>query len=113
MPSCRHFVPDDPGLARRGIRIAPGATRAQILRMVMARGCGYIAAGLVVGTAAALSLTQFMRTLLFGIDGADTATFAGVSVVLAVVAGLAILIRAVRATGVGFRHFATTECLCC
>jgi ABC-type antimicrobial peptide transport system permease subunit len=83
-----------------GIRIALGATPGRILAMVMVRGFGYIATGLTVGIAAALSLVQFMRTLLFGIGGADASTFCVVTMLLTGVAFLSILIPAIRATKV-------------
>jgi putative ABC transport system permease protein len=83
-----------------GVRIALGATPGKILRMVMVQGCGYVAAGLFLGITAALSLTQFMRSMLFGIDGADGTTFTGVITLLAVVTASAIFVPAIRATKV-------------
>jgi len=83
-----------------GIRIAIGATPGTILRMVMAQGCVYVATGVLLGVVAALSLTQFMRSMLFGIDGADGATFIGVIVLLTVVTASATFIPAIRATQV-------------
>ena len=83
-----------------GVRIAFGAAPGNILRMVMVRGCGYVAAGLLLGITAALNLTQFMRSMLFGIDGADAATFTGVIALLTVVTGSAVFIPAIRATKV-------------
>jgi putative ABC transport system permease protein len=83
-----------------GVRIALGATPGKILRMVMVQGCRYVAAGLFLGTTAALSLTQLMRSMLFGIDGADGTTFTGVITLLAVVTASAIFVPAIRATKV-------------
>jgi putative ABC transport system permease protein len=83
-----------------GIRIALGATPGKIFRMVMVRGGGYVAAGLLLGITAALSLTQFMRNMLFGIEGADATTFISVIALLTVVAASAIFIPAIRATEV-------------
>jgi predicted permease len=83
-----------------GVRIALGARRRQILRMVMGRGLGYVAAGLLLGVTAALNLTQVLRSMLFGIDRTDPATFVGVMIVLTTVTAFAVLIPAVRATRV-------------
>ena len=65
-----------------------------------------VAGGLVLGIIAALSLTQFMRSMLFGIDGADGGTFIGVTVLLAIVTASAVFIPAVRATSESDYFFA-------
>lgn len=54
-----------------GIRIALGATSSRIIGTIMARSFVLVAAGLVIGTGAAMALTRFMSSLLFGIDATD------------------------------------------
>jgi len=81
-----------------GIRMALGAGRPNILKMVLARGFGLVLAGIATGVAVALVLTRFMANLLFGIRPADPVTFGGVALVLALVSLLACYIPARRAT---------------
>ncbi|HLK51354.1 MAG TPA: ABC transporter permease [Bryobacteraceae bacterium] len=59
-----------------GIRMALGADGARILRMVLKQGLALGAAGVVIGVSAALWLTRFLKTLLFGIQPLDAPTFA-------------------------------------
>jgi len=59
-----------------GIRMAIGADGASILRMVLKQGLALGAAGVVVGVGAALWLTRFLKTLIFGIEPLDAPTFA-------------------------------------
>jgi ABC-type antimicrobial peptide transport system permease subunit len=83
-----------------GIRIALGATSSRIICTVMARSFLLVAAGLVIGTGAAIALTRFMSSLLFGVDATDKVTFASVAALLMVIAMLAVLVPALRATRV-------------
>jgi putative ABC transport system permease protein len=80
-----------------GIRMALGARHTHVLRLVMSHGGKLTAAGLVLGVGGALALTRFMKSLLFGVTTKDPATFAGVVVMLAVVALAACYIPARRA----------------
>jgi putative ABC transport system permease protein len=81
-----------------GVRMALGATRRQVLAMVV-RQVGVIAAiGIGTGVAGALLLTRWISSLLFGIDPSDPLVYAGVSVMLAVVALLAAAIPSGRAS---------------
>jgi predicted permease len=66
-----------------GVRVALGATRTDILRLVMLRGFKLAAIGLGIGVALALATTQVLAELLFGIGPADPLTFTGVAVLLA------------------------------
>jgi predicted permease len=83
-----------------GVRMALGATRREILRLVVREGMVLAAAGTAVGLAVALGLTRLMASLLYGVRPADPATLAAVSVLLAGIALLACYIPAWRATRV-------------
>jgi predicted permease len=83
-----------------GIRVALGAQREDILRMVVAQGSGAVLWGIATGVAAALALTRVMATLLYGVKPTDVVTFAGVAIVLALIALAACAIPARRATRV-------------
>jgi putative ABC transport system permease protein len=81
-----------------GIRMALGASRQELLRLVMGHGAKLIVLGVVVGLAAAMWLTRLIRGLLFGVEANDVATFAAVSLLLVLVAAAACAIPARRAT---------------
>jgi len=80
-----------------GIRTALGAAPGNILRLVLAQGITTILAGVLVGIGGALALTRMLHSLVFGLSTNDPLTFAGVALVLAVVALLACYIPARRA----------------
>src|SRR5262249_25960800 len=90
------------GVAQRtrelGIRIAVGATRRMILRLVMWQAAKLVIAGVVTGLVAAAAATKTLQALLFQTSTTDVATFILVPVVLAVVAAIASLLPAYRAT---------------
>jgi predicted permease len=79
------------------IRLALGAQRGTILKMVLRRGLGLAAAGAGLGVAGALIVSHLMAGLLFGVSPDDLTTFAGVTVVLTTVAIAASYIPALRA----------------
>jgi putative ABC transport system permease protein len=81
-----------------GIRMALGATRGDVLRLVMGQGLSLVLTGVAIGLAAAWALTRLMASLLYGITARDPLTFGGVSLLLVAVAALAIYIPARRAT---------------
>jgi putative ABC transport system permease protein len=81
-----------------GIRMALGAARANVLRLVMRQGMTLVIIGLVLGTLGALGVTRLLESQLFGVDPADPATFSLVAIVLGAVALVATLIPALRAT---------------
>jgi putative ABC transport system permease protein len=83
-----------------GIRIALGAQRRDVLRLVLAQGTRLALLGLALGVLAALALSRLLATLLFGVTATDPLTFAGVAALLAFVALLACFIPARRATRV-------------
>jgi predicted permease len=81
-----------------GIRMALGAQRVDVLRLVLGHGARMILIGLVAGVAAAAGLTQLMATLLFGVSPTDPLTFAGVAALLVMVALAACYVPARRAS---------------
>ncbi len=83
-----------------GIRMALGSDAAGVLTLVMCRGAVVVALGLAFGMAGAAALTRVLRTLLYGVDAIDPATFGSTAVLLAAVALFACLIPAIRAASV-------------
>jgi len=85
------------GTRELGIRIALGASQRNILNLVVRQGMALAFFGVMIGLAAALLLTRLIRSLLFGVDATDPVTFAGISLLLVVIAVLASYIPAQRA----------------
>jgi len=83
-----------------GVRMALGASGAAVMWTVLRRALVLMATGVAIGTAGALALTRVMACLLYEIRPTDGATFAGAAVLLAVLAVVASLIPAWRATRV-------------
>ncbi|HEY2713720.1 MAG TPA: ABC transporter permease [Chthoniobacterales bacterium] len=83
-----------------GIRLALGAQRRDVLRLVVQEGMRFVALGIGAGLAGAFALTRLMKSLLYGVGTADPPTFAALTVVLGSVALIACLIPAFRATQV-------------
>ena len=83
-----------------GVRMALGAERASILRMVMRQGLELTIAGSVAGLAGALVLTRVMASLLFGVSTTDLVTFATIPLFLILTAMIASYVPARRATRV-------------
>jgi putative ABC transport system permease protein len=81
-----------------GVRISLGATRADVLRLVMRQGLTLAFAGSAAGAAGALMLSRLMTKVLFGVKPTDPVTFAAVVVVLTLVALIATYVPARRAT---------------
>jgi putative ABC transport system permease protein len=83
-----------------GIRLALGAQRRDVLKLVVAQGVTLALIGAGIGLGAALALTRLMQTLLFEVSPTDPLTFAGLAALLSVVALLACYLPARRATKV-------------
>ena len=83
-----------------GVRMALGAQRSSILRMVVRQGMELTGAGIVVGLIGAAVLTRVMASLLFGVSATDLVTFSIVPVILAATVALACYVPARRATRV-------------
>jgi len=80
-----------------GIRLALGARRADVLRLVLSQGTKMVGIGVLIGLAASLLLTRFMAKMLFGVSPSDPLTFFAVAAILTLVALAASYIPARRA----------------
>ena len=83
-----------------GIRMALGAARGNVLQLVLRQGMSLVIIGLILGILGALGVTRLLSTQLFGVEPTDPATFTLVAVGLALVALVATLVPAMRATRV-------------
>jgi putative ABC transport system permease protein len=83
-----------------GIRLALGAQRGDVLRLVLRQGMRMILVGELIGLIGAVVLTRVLSSLLFGISATDLSTFVSVSLVLAFIGLLACYLPARRATKV-------------
>jgi predicted permease len=81
-----------------GVRMALGASRNDVLRLVVGQGARMVLLGVLIGIAASLALTRLMSSQLYGVGARDPFTFAGVALVLLIVAVFACYIPARRAT---------------
>jgi len=83
-----------------GVRVALGAERRDVMRLVLRRSLLLTAAGIALGVAFAAGLTRYLESMLFGLRPLDAATFAGVAAMFAAAATLASYVPARRAASV-------------
>jgi ABC-type antimicrobial peptide transport system permease subunit len=83
-----------------GLRMALGASRRDVLRLIITKGMRFTGIGIVAGIAGALALRQFVASLLYGISTTDPLTFVSIALLLAAVALVACWIPARRVTKV-------------
>jgi putative ABC transport system permease protein len=83
-----------------GVRVALGAARRDVLRLVVGQGIKLAAIGIGVGILGALGVTQFIKTLLYNVTPSDPLSFAIVAVFLSIVAAIASYVPARRALAV-------------
>jgi putative ABC transport system permease protein len=81
-----------------GVRMALGASRASVLVLMLRQAGTMLIFGIGIGLVGALALTRFLASLLFGVTASDPAIYAGVSLLLAAVALLAVAVPSSRAT---------------
>jgi putative ABC transport system permease protein len=83
-----------------GIRAALGATRPEIVRLVVGHGMGLSTVGIVIGVVTAMLSSRALASLLFGVSGLDPVTYVAVATLFVMVAGLACWVPARRAARV-------------
>ena len=83
-----------------GIRMALGASRGEVLSLVVGRGIRLVAAGTAIGIPAALGLMRYLQSVVYGVHPVDPVTYAAVVILLSIVALAACYIPARRATKV-------------
>jgi len=83
-----------------GLRIALGAQRADVLRLILSRGLTLAGIGLALGIAVSAVLTRYVASLLFGIRAFDPITYIGVSALLIAIALVASAAPALQASRV-------------
>jgi predicted permease len=83
-----------------GVRVALGAARWDLVRMIAGRGLALTIAGLAAGNIAAMLLTRLMSRLLFGVSALDATSYAAAAVLLLFVASIACVLPAARAAAV-------------
>jgi predicted permease len=83
-----------------GIRMALGARRGDVVRLILNHGARLLVAGLVVGTLGAAAASRFFRAMMYGVSALDPIAYLGTALVLTIVALLALMIPMRRATKV-------------
>jgi len=83
-----------------GTRVALGADRNEVMRLVVGRGLGLAVAGVVAGVLGAYAAHGVVESLLFGVESTDPASYAGIAVILLAVSFVATLIPARRAAAI-------------
>jgi ABC-type antimicrobial peptide transport system permease subunit len=80
--------------------MAVGATVFSIVRLIVGRALRLLVAGILIGWALSAGVSQFVSSVLFGVQPNDPGTFVLVALLLSVVSGLAVIVPAVRAARV-------------
>ena len=83
-----------------GVRVALGAQRTNVLRLILGHGAVLTGVGVAIGLVGALGVTRFMRAMLYGVSPFDPMSFAAVTAVLATIGFVASYIPAIRAARV-------------
>jgi ABC-type antimicrobial peptide transport system permease subunit len=83
-----------------GIRIALGAQRAQVMRLILWQGLGWAVLGIGSGVAIALVATRLLESLLYGVSATDPWTFAGAAALLLLAGAIASSLPARHAAGI-------------
>ena len=83
-----------------GIRVSLGASRTDVMRMVLAQAAGQALTGTAVGIAGAVLLARFMAGIVYGVRPTDPSTFVGVTLLLGCAALIAAGVPARKAAGV-------------
>jgi ABC-type antimicrobial peptide transport system permease subunit len=83
-----------------GVRMALGAPRSSVVRMIVQQGLTPVTLGLAAGLVLALAMTRVVAQMLFGVEATDPMTYAAVVAVLAAVAAMACLAPARRAAAI-------------
>jgi ABC-type antimicrobial peptide transport system permease subunit len=83
-----------------GIRMAVGAQRSDVLKLIVSGGLKLVLIGVALGLLGAFALTRLLESLLFGVSAKDPTIFLGNAALLTAVAGVACLLPALRATKV-------------
>ena len=86
--------------AEMGVRLALGASRGTVLRLMLLDSAKVIVPGACVGMAAALAATRFVESILYGLKPTDPATIVAAMALLLAVAAIAVYIPARRAAGI-------------
>jgi putative ABC transport system permease protein len=86
------------GMKDIGLRIAFGATHSDVMQFVVTQAIKPTAIGIVIGLVAAYSLSRLVKSMVYGVSAHDTLTFVAVTVLLVLVAFVASLVPALRAT---------------
>ena len=83
-----------------GIRMALGAQKMDVLRLIIGQGLRLVVAAMVLGLFAAFALTKSLASLLYGVSATDVVTLSSVAALLAAIATIACWLPARRASGV-------------
>src|SRR5262249_54051767 len=83
-----------------GVRMALGASAGNVLRLILSLGCKQLGSGMAIGLAAAFAVTRVLSALLVQVSPTDPLTFAGISILLGAVGGIACWLPAHKATAI-------------